>query len=123
MLRSWGPAIAWTALTFYVSHQPVVHIPFGAPDYVAHALNYGVLGALLIWAVTGGHWTTATPAQMAKAISLAVLCGIGDEFHQSFVPGRDASLSDLAADAVGASAAVCAVAVVAALWRHHAQPD
>ena len=117
-LWSWGPAVAWTALTFYVSHQPVVSIPFGAPDYVAHAVNYAVLGALLIWGLTNSHWTDTTIVHTVQAIALAILLGIGDEFHQSFVPGRDTSVADLLADAVGASAAACAISVLAALRRH-----
>jgi hypothetical protein len=34
------------AATFAASHQSTIGIPFGAPDYVAHAVNYAVLGAL-----------------------------------------------------------------------------
>ncbi len=43
---------------------------------------------------------------------LAVAFGVTDEVHQSFVPGRNADLMDLVADALGASLG----AVVAALW-------
>ena len=40
------------------------------------------------------------------AIAGAILYGISDEFHQSFVPGRDASLFDVGVDMVGAVVAV-----------------
>jgi VanZ family protein len=55
-------------------------------------------------------------------VVLAVLLGIGDEFHQSFIPGRDASLQDVMADAVGACAAACVVAVVVTLRRQQVRP-
>ena len=114
---SWGPAIVWTAITFVVSHQPAVVIPFGTPDYVAHALNYAVLGVLLIWARAGGEWPVMTASLMAFAVVVAVLLGIADEFHQSFIPGREATVQDVMADAVGASAGVLVAAVVVRLWR------
>lgn len=113
--------MVWTAITFVVSHQPVVVIPFGAPDYVAHALNYAVLGVLLIWARAGGTWPAMTTSLMAFAVVLAVLLGIADEFHQSFIPGRQATVQDVMADAVGACAGVCIAAVVVAL-RQQTRP-
>jgi VanZ family protein len=119
---SWAPAVVWTAITFVVSHQPVVVIPFGAPDYLAHAINYAVLGVLLIWARAGGDWQAMTTPLIASAVVLAVLLGIGDEFHQSFIPGREATVQDVMADAVGACAAACVVAVVVTLRRQQARP-
>jgi len=112
----------WTAITFVVSNQPVVVIPFGAPDYVAHAINYGVLGALLIWALARGEWSAVTTPLLLSAIVLAVLLGIGDEFHQSFIPGRDSSVRDVLADAIGASLSACVAAVGVALRRQLTRP-
>jgi len=36
------------------------------------------------------------------AFLIATLYGITDEFHQAFVPGRDASIGDVIADSIGA---------------------
>ncbi len=112
----------WVALTFIVSHQPVVVIPFGAPDYVAHAINYGVLCVLLIWALASGDWPTLTASLILSAVCLAVILGVADEFHQSFIPGRDATVRDVIADAVGAIAGACVAAVVVAVRRQQARP-
>ena len=46
------------------------------------------------------------------ALVLAVLYGATDEFHQSFVPGRDMSVSDLMVDLIGASAALLIVTLL-----------
>ncbi|HUR20230.1 MAG TPA: VanZ family protein [Vicinamibacterales bacterium] len=121
-LWSWAPAVVWTAITFVMSHQPAVTIPFGAPDYVAHAMNYAVLGVLLIWARAGGEWPVMTMPLMVSAVVIAVLLGIFDEFHQSFIPGRDSSAKDVLADAVGACIGVCVVAAVVALRGARARP-
>lgn len=114
-LWSWGPVVLWMAVTFVVSHQPVVVIPFGAPDYAAHAVNYGVMAALFVWALAGGEWSKMAAPLILPAVVLAVLYGISDEFHQSFIPGRDASVRDVLADAAGAAAGACAAAVLGAL--------
>jgi len=121
-LRSWAPALAWVAITFVVSHQPVVVIPFGAPDYLAHAINYGVLGVLLVWALAGGQWPAVTGPLLASAVVLAVVLGIADEFHQSFIPGREATVRDVIADAVGACAGACVAAMVVAFLRRQTRP-
>ena len=112
----------WVAITFVVSHQPVVVIPFGTPDYVAHALNYGVLSVLLILALARGDWPAITVPLLASAVALTVLLGVGDEFHQSFIPGREATVQDIMADAAGAFAGACVVAVVVALRRQQMRP-
>jgi VanZ family protein len=38
----------------------------------------------------------------STAALAAVLYGLSDEVHQSFIPGRDASVGDVVADALGA---------------------
>jgi VanZ family protein len=71
---------------------------------VAHIILYGVLATLLLIAFERDGRTTRT-ARLA-AIAGTILYGISDEFHQSFVPGRDASLFDVGVDMVGAVVAV-----------------
>ncbi len=104
VLWVWGPALAWMAGTFYISHQSVVDIPLGAPDYLAHGVAYAVLGGLYVRALAGGQLATARWSLVWPAVVLAALYGLSDEFHQSFIPGRLASVSDLVADTVGALA-------------------
>jgi len=103
--------------TIVVSHQRAVQIPFGAPDYIAHAVSYALFGALLVRALAGGsmfrmHWRLVGPGVM-----WAAAFGVTDEVHQWFVPGRTMSASDLAADAVGSLAGALAAAGCGALLR------
>lgn len=43
---------------------------------------------------------------MALVVCLALLVGLADEIHQSFLPGRVAGWEDLLADAVGVCVAL-----------------
>ena len=75
---------------------------------------------LLIRALAGGRWSAVTVATLVQAASIAVAYGVTDEWHQSFVPGRDADLWDVVADALGATLAIGAVGVLA--WWSRREP-
>lgn len=100
-LIAWGPAAAWAGVLFFMSAIPGRDHPpylFPGEDKVAHLVVYGVLGAALAWA---GHRGPHPAPRPVVLWALGVLYGISDEAHQAFVPGRDVSLGDLAADAAG----------------------
>lgn len=111
-LWAWGPALLWMAGTFYASHQSAVGIPLGAPDYVAHGVAYAVLGGLYVRALAAGRLSNMRWSLVPLAVLLGALYGLSDEFHQSFIPGRHASVSDLVADTLGALAGACLAATV-----------
>lgn len=124
-LISWGPALLWMGLLFFLSS--LSHVPgeslFPLSDKVAHFGMFGVLGAALAWARgRAGAWTengdppghqgSRREPKPARArlpgspwslgpILVGVLFAASDEWHQSFVPGRDPSFGDLAADLTG----------------------
>lgn len=96
----WGPAAAWAAVLFLLSSLPGSGRPpllFAREDLVAHALLYAVLGGALAW----GRSRSARPPAPWLLVAVGVAWAASDEWHQSFVPGRDPSWSDLAADTVG----------------------
>ena len=69
-------------------------------DKLMHICAYFVLGFLVMGAMRPSlHGYTAN--QLGVAIVLTGLYGLLDEFHQYFVPGRDASIADSLADFVG----------------------
>src|SRR5690606_15800676 len=69
----------------------LVQLPTGSCK-VAHGLPYLLLSA----------FAALAPAGRPALALLAVLYGISDEIHQSFVPGRFPDLWDLVADSAGA---------------------
>lgn len=96
------------ALIFAMSSREQFPETFGVSIFmlsiVAHLFLYGVLATLLLIAFERDGRATRT-ARLA-AIGGAILYGISDEFHQSFVPGRDASLFDVGVNTIGAILAV-----------------
>ena len=63
-------------------------------------MEYAVLGFLTVRAQKGTtEWPLNTIFWMA--VLFCFLYGLSDEFHQIFVPGREASLGDAAADTIG----------------------
>ncbi len=101
------PWIGFCILIFHLSSQPSpldsVHL-FPFQDKAAHLIAYGVLALLTARNMEGErpHWSPL--AIGISAVLFSLVFGITDEFHQSFVPGRHASLGDIAADAMGALA-------------------
>lgn len=95
-------ALSWMALIFYLSSRPYIPVPglFEDQDKYMHFCAYAALGIF----VAGGWRQAGVRLQwrdVAVAALVVVVYGISDEFHQSFVPGRQVSLGDLIADALG----------------------
>ena len=96
-------ALAYVALIFFVSSRPYLHAPgpeFDMKDKLAHATEYGVLGAILALAFARG-------SARAPAVSLLLVVAIGatiasaDEMFQGTVPGRQRDIADWVADVSG----------------------
>jgi VanZ family protein len=95
--------IAWAALIYYLSDQPGMDIPLAFPlqDKLMHLLAYAVLGFLALGTQRPGASGFSVPDYW-KITALTALYGVLDEFHQAFVPGRNADVLDVLADASGA---------------------
>lgn len=77
-------------------------------DKAIHGCLYCMLGILCGRALIAERGIPA-PRSCLLAFVLVVAYGALDEWHQRWIPGRDASALDLAADAGGAGAAQLAV--------------
>src|SRR6266849_9381696 len=85
----------------------------------AHVAEYAILAALL-WRALRSHGRGETRAwswrQAGLALLLSALYAASDEFHQSFVKSREASVRDVALDTAGASLGLLASGAFAR-WR------
>ena len=82
------------------SRSAVAGLDFGGGDKVAHFSVYGLLGTLVVRAFRSG-WRGAVLALITVSFF-----GVTDEWHQSFVPGREADVMDWLADTSGAALAI-----------------
>lgn len=102
-------ALLYAGAIFWVSHQSN---PFPAAaalnDKVVHAVIYAVLGLLVRLALAGTRLRGLLA--IAAAVALASCYGVSDEFHQAFIPNRQADVKDWAADTTGAALGALAAA-------------
>lgn len=122
--KRWLPLIVWLCFIFFMSTNafsasntsliigPLLHFFFPdlAPDRIAvihamvrkgaHVFEYFVLGLLILRVFSGrrGKWKWQWSL---LAVAGVAVWALGDEFHQSFVMSRTASLVDVAVDATG----------------------
>jgi VanZ family protein len=80
---------------------------------VAHFMEYAVLAALAARAFVGSSHAALRRAWFFAALLLVVIYSLSDEFHQSFVASRTASLYDSLIDTAGGLTAL----VLYTLWR------
>jgi VanZ family protein len=105
-LSLWLPVLAVCALIFTLSSfSQLPSPPSGITDKHEHFAIYFLLGVTFVRALAGGRWAGVTPRVAMVALLFVSLYGASDEFHQGFVPGRDSSVLDWAADSIGALAA------------------
>ncbi|MBI4446955.1 MAG: VanZ family protein [Acidobacteria bacterium] len=98
----WLPSFLYAAAIFYLSHQSEIPEPARVlPAYVWHFLEYGFFAATLSWSATTGYSRTFSAGRKLSVGFLSIIYAISDEFHQSYIPGREASFGDVAADALG----------------------
>jgi len=78
------------------------------PDWVAHALAYGVQAGLLFWAMAP---TLGRGRALVIGVVGAVGFGVVTEVLQLLQPGRAVELKDLLANTVGAVSVCAAIAI------------
>jgi VanZ family protein len=109
------PALAYAAIIFALSAQSDP-LPFLPPevlsqDKLLHAAEYALLGGLLVPALRAAGLRPRVA--LLAAVIIASVFGATDEFHQSFVPGRNADVADWVADTLGAAVGAVIGALVA----------
>jgi VanZ family protein len=82
---------------------------------LAHLGEYGVFAILLYGWFHAGRRPRFSAAAALLAVAIAGAFSLTDEFHQSFVPGRTASLRDCAIDTIGATAGLLGYFLLGAL--------
>jgi VanZ family protein len=103
-LKQWLPFFAWVVLIFVGSSIPrlsgdVFGMPRGS-DKVAHYFEYLILAFLFYRGVRAERLRMGLPAWFIVLATGLVIASV-DEYHQNFIPGRDANIWDWTADIAG----------------------
>jgi VanZ family protein len=107
VLLYWGPVLAWAGLIASLSHIPSLET--GAPGAwdlvvrkIGHVGEFGVLTFLLWRALRAQGWAKSRVLIWSGIGALAFAAS--DEFHQSFIPGREGAVRDVLIDSIGIAA-------------------
>jgi VanZ family protein len=110
-------------LIFYFSSRQQPQVLRNAPDSVLHFLEYVPLGFLAARGLRAHRRDKVRPVLVLfAAAALSAAYGITDELHQSFVPGRFCTVSDMAADGIG-SLAGAAIHTIGAVLMTRGTPS
>lgn len=104
----WLPFIAFVSFVFYMSSRPGATFPpapFWGWDKVAHFIAFFTIVSSLAYALGSFTLMRAPVMSFVLIAFFGFAFGILDEWHQSFVPGREVSGYDLIADVAGSVAA------------------
>ena len=91
-------------LTEGIGFAPLIHFSnftIANLDKVAHAILYFIFEILTFLTLKNSSNSKLKKYSVPLAILVVLLFGLTDELHQCFVPGRDASVLDFAADCLG----------------------
>ncbi len=99
------PPLVWSFLIFLGSSLPAAQVSENQAinllaHKIAHLLEYGVLYLLYYRSQVDDLWHVKK-SRILKALLFVVLFGAFDEYHQSFVPGRQSRVADVLTDFMG----------------------
>lgn len=101
---------------FVIGAQPVAAGLLQVPwDKLAHAGVFALLAVAIALSFGGWGWRMS-----ALGLLGALLVGLLDEWHQMFLPGRQAGWDDFAADASGALLGLLCMTAVHRTWLRRA---
>ena len=98
--RFWFPVLTYSGIIFWVSSLPSFATAADFSDKIAHVIEYSLLGYLSARALKGTTSLSKNVVWLA-AVGFTFVYGLSDEFHQTFVPTRNAEWADVLADFVG----------------------
>jgi len=104
-LKLWLPVLLWAGVIFGFSSLAInKETEFSWIDFIikktAHVVEYGILFWLLVRAWTNKSFEIK-PKIVIYAFVICILYALSDEWHQTFVPGREGTLRDVGFDTIG----------------------
>ncbi len=107
LLRIWMPLILWMMCIFAFSNRPTIQASIFDPiDFIikktAHLTEYAILLVLLFRAIYF-HFKKKLSLDILEniAVVFSMIYAVTDEYHQSFISGRTATVRDVFIDFIG----------------------
>ncbi|MFH1671462.1 MAG: VanZ family protein [Candidatus Portnoybacteria bacterium] len=102
--KNWILVILWAGVIFFFSHQPDLKSDLPNQwDFIlrklAHIAEYAVLTFLLVRAL--GNYQINKSKLILWSFFLAILYAVSDEYHQTFILGREGAIRDVLIDSIG----------------------
>jgi VanZ family protein len=112
----WAPPVTYMAIVFYLSSDPdpLPALTERVWDKLLHFLEYGGLGVLLCRALVGERLDLTVAAVLAFVTTS--IYGAGDEWHQTFTPGRSSDIHDWLADTFGGALGIAVYVLVVTMF-------
>lgn len=106
IIKFWLPVLVWAIVIYLFSNRTTIKtVDFFLGDFLlkksAHIIEYGIFSTLWYRALT--NFGMDRKKAMIYSVLVSLLYGASDEFHQSFIYGRTATLRDVIIDTTGAS--------------------
>jgi VanZ family protein len=101
-LKFWLPVLIWAGIIFWLSSIPDLESGL-KEDFllrkIAHILEYAILTFLLFRAIAQEKINFVKT--LILGIIIAFFYSVSDEYHQTFIQGRQGSLKDIGIDGIG----------------------
>lgn len=113
-IKYWMPFIIWALIIFWFSSLPTVETTdIFWQDFLlkksAHFIEY-LMFALLLFRALKNNSGFSTDKSLKLTFFLSLIYALSDELHQSFVPGREPRIRDVAIDTLGAASVLFVIA-------------
>ena len=111
-----APIVLWLFPNTSAETMTIIHL---INRKIAHFTEYGILGYLAVRAFRTSPGLGISRNWVLLSLSIVVVYALIDEFHQSFVPSRTASIYDSFIDMTGG----LTVILLLRLWYRERQPS
>ncbi len=109
-LKFWAPVLVWMGIIFFFSSLPSLKSGL-EQDFIlrkiAHVLEFAILTFLFLRAISaqGGPASGQKNLSIRKIVIYSIIFSLfyslSDEYHQTFVFGREGALRDVGIDSIG----------------------
>ena len=115
--------VLYCSIIFWLSSQPLLPAPmiFSHQDKIHHMGAYFIMG-ILAWRFFNSLFSKPAIVMIAS-LCFCSIYGMSDEWHQSYVPEREADVLDWLADTIGALIALITIQLTKRRFKQVTQTD